>query len=148
MSEKLSETALVRALADQAARSVTRKTIAPQKRTETTSAEDSGPKSVWDEICIQIQYEGSTFWDAYDQTVRAILQAYVEEMPQFERESIWLQTNAGGDWDCGNREDREDYPVFDGDIVDYLARKYVKSDPDRWSNTCIRAFLDLSRMRD
>lgn len=32
-------------------------------------ASDHGLKNTWEEICVQLQYEESMFWDAYDETV-------------------------------------------------------------------------------
>ena len=148
MTQKLSEATIVGTLADHAARSVTRKAVAAlQKRTETTSGCDSGLKTVWDEIFVQVQYEESVLWDAYDETVRAFLEAYVKELAQHEREAIWLQTDAGRDWDCEEPEQRESYPVLDDDIVDYLVRQ-LYPEAGRWSNARIRAFIDRASMRD
>jgi DNA-binding SARP family transcriptional activator len=72
MSDRLSESAIVRAVADQATRRILRKTIATlQQMTDRTSGDDSGLKTTWDEICAQVQYEQSIDWDAFDQTARA-----------------------------------------------------------------------------
>src|SRR4051794_20690503 len=78
---KLCETAIVKEVAAQAAERVSRRTIsALQKRAETTSGDDSGLKTVWDEVCVQVQYERSFYWDAYDETVRGFVAAYIEEL--------------------------------------------------------------------
>ncbi|HWX34930.1 MAG TPA: hypothetical protein VNZ53_46845 [Steroidobacteraceae bacterium] len=145
---KLSETAIVSAVAARAARGVGRKTIAAlQKRTETTSG-DPLLRTVWDEVCVQVQYEESTLWDAYDETVRSFVAAYVEELPEHEREAIWLQTDQGSDWDCEDPADREPYPVVNDDIVGYVVHEFVYSEAGRWSNPRIRAFIERSSMRD
>jgi len=145
MSDKLSESTIVRAVADQAARRIARKVVAAlQKMDDTMSGDDSELETTWDEICVQVQYEQSFYWDAYDQTVRSILAGHVAELPKHEREAIWLQSNAGNDWDCKDAEDREAYPVSDDDIVDYLANEYVYEEAGRWSNARIRAYLDRS----
>lgn len=149
MSDGLSESAVVRAVAEQAGRGVTRQVIAALQRMEDTlSGDDSGLKTTWDEICVQLQDEMSFTWDAYDETVRAIVGEYVAALPKHEREAIWLQTDAGGDWGGEEPERREAYPVFDEEIVEYLTREYVYAEAGRWSNTRIRAFIDRSSMRD
>jgi hypothetical protein len=79
---KLSETGIVKKVAAQAAERVSRRTIsALQKRTETTSGDDSGFKTVWDEVCVQVQYERSFYWDAYDETVRTFVAAHSRSYP-------------------------------------------------------------------
>jgi len=149
MSDMPSETAIVRAIADRAAKRITRKTIAAlQRRTDTTSGDDSELKTIWDEICTQVQYEESILWDAYDQTARAFLRSYIEELPREERDAIWLQTDEGVEWDCEEPTDREAYPVVVDHIVDYLAREYLYTKAGRWSNARIRAFIERSSMRD
>jgi hypothetical protein len=149
MTDSLSESAIVRAVAKEAARHITRKVINRlQSMKHTLSGDDSELKTTWDEICAQVQYEESFYWDAYDETVRSYLTGYVAKLPKHEREAIWLQTDAGGDWDCEEPEDRESNPVLDDDIVDYLAREYIYVEAGRWSNARIRAFIERASMRD
>jgi hypothetical protein len=145
MSDALSESAIVQAVAQEAARRITRKVIADlQHMKHTMSGDDSELKTTWDEICAQVQYEHSFYWDAYDETVRAIVSGYVAKLPKHEREAIWLQTNAGGDWDCKEPEARDAYPVCDDEIVEYLAREYIYAEARRWSNARIRAYIERS----
>ena len=101
MSEGLNESAIVRAVAEEAARRLTRKVVVDlQRMTDKMSGDDSELKTIWEEICAQVQYEESFFWEAYDDTVRAIVGGYTAKLPKHEREAIWLQTDAGSDWDC------------------------------------------------
>lgn len=145
MTDSLSESAIVRAVAEQAARRITHKVISVlQKMTDTLSGDDSGLKTTWDEICVQVQFEASFSWDAYDETVRGIVERYVVKLPKNEREAIWLQTDAGMDWDYEEPSDREANPVCDNDIVDYLTSDYVYTEAGNWSNARIRAFIDRS----
>jgi hypothetical protein len=37
---------------------------------DTLSGDDSELKTTWDEICAQVQYEHSIFWETYDEIVR------------------------------------------------------------------------------
>jgi len=145
MSEGLSESKIVSTVATEAARRITRKVIAfLRQMTDTMSDDDSELKTTWDEICVQVQDEKSFYWDAYDETVRAIVRGYTAELPKHEQEAIWLQTNAGFDWDCAEPEDRDAQPVSDDDIVDWLIDEYIYAEADNWSNARIRAYLERS----
>src|ERR1035437_3604814 len=149
MSEWLSESAIVRAVAHEAAQRIGRKVIADlQAMKDTMSGDDSELKTTWDEICVQVQDEESFYWDAYDQTVRSTVRVYVAALPQHERDALWLQTDAGSDWDCDEPESREASPVSEDDIIDYLVREVVYAEAGRWSNARIRAFNERSSRRD
>jgi hypothetical protein len=143
MSDKLSESMIVRAVAEEAARRIARKVVALlQQMTNMLSGDDSGLKNNWDEICVQIQSEQSIYWDYYDHTVQSIVAGYVGELPKHEQEAIWLQTRAGTDWDGEEPEDREAYPVSSDDISVYVADEFVYDAADRWSNARIRAYFE------
>src|ERR1700722_2194133 len=94
MTRSLSESAIVRDLAKRVCRQVTRRTIAALQKlnVDLLSGDDSGLVNIWDEICVQIQYEGSWAWDAYEETIRRIVTAQVEKLSAHEREAVWLQT--------------------------------------------------------
>jgi hypothetical protein len=139
----------VRAVAEKAARSITRKVIAAlQQMTDTLSGDDSELETAWDEICAQVQEEESFDWDAYDETVRVIVAGQIAALPKYEREAMWLQTEAGIDWDCTELDDREAHPVCEDDIVEWLTREYVHAEAANWSNARIRAYIERSSMRD
>jgi hypothetical protein len=147
--DSLGESSIVHSVAQEAARRVTRKVIADlQQMKDKLSGDDSGLETTWDEICVQVQDEHSALWDAYEATVRDIVAGYVADLPKHEREAIWLQTNAGSDWDCEEPNVREAYPVSDSDIIQYLIHEYVYAEASRWSNARIRAYIERSTMRD
>jgi hypothetical protein len=149
MSKPLSESAIVAAVAQLAARRITRKVIADlQRMKHTLSGDDSELKTTWDEICAQVQYEKSFAWDVYDETVRATVGGYVAELPNHEREAIWLQTDVGGDWEYEEDENRESNQVFDEDIVEYLTNEHIYAEAGRWSNSRIRAYIERFSMSD
>jgi hypothetical protein len=149
MSRRLSESAIVRDLAEKVCQRLTRKAIMDlQKMDALLSGDDSGLQNTWDEICVQVLYEQSFSWDAYDDTVHLLLDTYMEELAVYEREAIWLQTPEGEDWDCEDRSEREPYPVFDCDIVRYLKEGFVYAEAGRWSNPRIRAYIKRAGFRD
>lgn len=143
MSGKFSESAVVRALAKAVCQRITRRMIATlQKMNDGLLSGDSGLQNTWDEICVQIQYDRSIFWDAYDETVRSLVVSEVEELQTYEREAIWLQTTEGIDWRCKDESRREPYPVWNRDIVEYLLNEHLYNEAGRWSNQRIREYLD------
>jgi len=145
LKRMLSTTAIVKTVAEKAIQRITRKTISDlQRMEETLSGDTSGLKTTWDEICVQVQQEHSYAWDTYDVTVRVIVDGYVCDLPEHEREAIWLQTEPGCDWDCEDPETRVPYPVFDDDITEYITNEHVYRSAERWSNERIRAFVGQS----
>lgn len=149
MNKKLSESSIVKTVAEQAIRRIARKVIADLQRMEhTLSGDDSELKTTWDEICAQIQCEQSFVWDAYDETVKATVGGYVCDLPLHELEAIWLQTEPGFDWDCEESETRDTYPVLDDDIIEYITSEHIYAKAGRWSNARIRSYIERSSMRD
>ena len=149
MSRSLSESTIVREVAGVACARIARKTIADLKRMKgTLSGDDSELKTTWDEICVQVQDEHSVNWDEYEKTVRSVVSTYAGELVPYEREAIWLQTKSGIEWDSDDLESREDSPVFDDEIVDYITTEHVYAEADRFSNSRIRDFLDRTSIKD
>jgi len=144
MSRTLSESAVVRALAEHVCQRLTRRLIATLQKMSRVllSGEDSGLRNSWDEICVEVQFEASFSWDAYDETVRRFAKAHVVKLLPHEREAIWLQTPASENWDGEVESQREPYPVLDDDIVEYLVSEYLYSEAGNWSNSRIRQYLE------
>ncbi len=152
--KKLSESRIVCALAETVCRRVTRKVIRELQRMgpETCggsllSGEDSGLKTVWDEICVQVQGEESFSWGAYETTVASLVDGLAEELSDLEREAVWLQTPQGEDWYVDDEDQRNPYPVSNTDIEEYL-RKLVLDAAADWTNPQIRTFLDRCYAQD
>ena len=143
MTAANSPTAIVAAMADHAAQRVTRRAIlALQRMPSDLSGEASGLANVWNEICVQVQYERSFTWDAYDQSARAVVDALVEELLPHEQAGLWLQTHAGIEWDSDDPAERASVPVATDDIAAHLLRDYIYPAAEYWSNVRIRAYLD------
>jgi inorganic triphosphatase YgiF len=145
----MSEAATVREIAEQAARRITRKVLATlQQMKNTLSGDDSELKTTWDEICVQIQSVTSTFWNAYDDTVRTIVEAQLAKLSDHEREAIWLQTDAGINWSCEEMDDLNVPPTCDADIVDWVTNEHVYGEAANWSNVRIRTFIERRTIPD
>ena len=141
---RLSEDSIVKTVADRAAKQIVRRAVlALQRLTDCKlSGEDSGLENTWDEICVQVQGEHSIFWGSYVDTVRGVLRRVIEDLLPYEREALWLQTEDGFEWSFEEAADRAEYPVRDGDIVNYVLTNYLLAAADDWSNVRIRNYLD------
>jgi hypothetical protein len=116
-----------------------------QNMDELGFGEDTGLANLWEEICVQRQRGESEVWDAYEETVRLLLEAHVEDLSDLERGAIWLETDQGFDWQCGDEcEQGFEPPISERDIVEYIAGRYVYRTADEFSNDRIAAFLSSS----
>lgn len=61
------------------------------------SGEFSGLRNVWDEICVQQQWEHSFSWRAYQVAIEADLECRLEELQSYELDALWLLTREGDD---------------------------------------------------
>jgi len=150
MSSKFSESAVIRAFAEEICQQLTRKMIADLQKMKDAlrSGDGSGLENTWDEICVQIQYEQSIYWDAYDSTVRQMVEAEVEKLSPHEREAIWLQTLEADDWEFDEESEHDHYPVCNDDIVGYVVKERIYHEAGRWNNQRIREYLDRAVLSD
>lgn len=143
------EEKITREVARHSAQIITRKVIAAlQRMTDCTLfGDDSELKNVWDEVCVQVQFEESLFWDVYEETIDAIIQGEVEHLDRHILQALWLQTDRGDDWAMDN-EKEENPPCVIDDIVDFIRNEYVLSEAGRWTNARIRTHLERSTRTD
>ena len=98
---------------------------------------------MWDEICVQ-RWEGHwPGWDTQDQVVKDLVFREIGTLAVYERDALWLRSDAGTDWDCQEPESRAEYPVFDLDIANYISREYVYDEArrPRWTAR-VEAYID------
>jgi hypothetical protein len=65
------------------------------------SGDNSGLKNIWDEICVQMQDEQSTMWDAYEDTICHIIEFeldkqlinVIEAIPTSLKQPMIIQTS-------------------------------------------------------
>ena len=144
MNQPLDERAVVNALASEVPARIIKKTITDLRRMKLTlSGADSGLKTTWDEICVQVQDGDSFFWDAYDDTVKGLLGGYVEKLPEHERCALWLQTSEGYDWKSCEPDEREDVVVGVDDVIADLSEELYSKAAD-WRNARIEAYIEHS----
>ena len=150
MPRPLSESTIVCELAEGIGQRIARRVIRSlQNMTDARmSGDDSGLSNVWDEVCVQVQFERSIFWDAYDHTVATLVASEFGKLAPYEREAVWLQSPEGDDWSWEDEAEREPAPVCDTDAVDYIVSNFVYHVARRWSNPQIRHHLDQSSRTD
>ena len=148
MPRSLSESRIVKDLADDLRGRLIRRAVRALQVmpvNDLLSGDDSGLANVWDEICVQLQSEHSLYWSAYEQTINALVETYVDDLQLHELEAFWLVTEQGEDWDCELVEEREPDPLLKDDVVEYVVGGVYQAASD-WTNERIRRFLDLRYM--
>jgi hypothetical protein len=147
---RLSEREIIRQLAEQTAKRITRSVVVHLQRLKecTLSGDDSVLENIWDEICVQVQGDESVAWDVYVTTIEGILEGEVQELPDYEQAALWLQTEEGENWDSDEEEERDPNPVLRDDIVEYLLRDYVLDEARQWRNPRIRAYIESGYSSD
>jgi hypothetical protein len=106
------------------------------------SGETSGLKNVWDEVCVQVQFQYSVFWDLYESIIRDFIASAVDPLPHYSKCAIWLQTEVGEDWGFEAEEQGGEPTFYLDDIVDYVYSNYVMREAANWSNRRVCAYLD------
>lgn len=113
-----------------------------QKMTEGMQSGDDSPlKNIWDEVCVQVQGEESVLWDAYLDTIQALIAGEVAGLDTATKQAIWLQTNEGSEWDIEN-EDPTSIPFSEEDISIFIMDSYVLSVAADWTNQRIQKYLE------
>lgn len=138
-------------LAEAAGKRLSRKVIRSlTKMTDGMQSGDDTPlKNIWDEICVQVQDEGSVMWDDYLDTIQSLILGEVVALDAATKQAIWLQTDEGIDWKFDN-EDQEDQennegqevPIVCEDIAKYILDGFVLSAAGTWTNKRIEKYLE------
>ncbi|TVY09072.1 hypothetical protein [Paenibacillus cremeus] len=63
------------------------------------SGDDSPLNNVWEEFVVQIQGEESIFFEAYEDTIRAICEKVLNSLTESELRLLWLETDGYFDYD-------------------------------------------------
>ena len=106
-----------------------------------TSGDDSGLVSVWEEICVQVQFEESFHWWAYDYAVYDIVRWEVKRLPPSVLRPLWLDTIPGQDWLIEEEGEHPDSAPYCIDHVAEHITNIVYNMAADWSNRRIRAYF-------
>lgn len=149
MSNLLSEESILKSLVEAVEARIERQVIAKLQRMKGLwPDEPSSLKSLWDEVCVQMQSEQTFAWDAIDETVRTVVTVKVAKLPAHERAALWLKTDKGIDWTYSDEKERDPYPVDSADVVEDLTR-HIYSAACNWTNRRLRKHTEhLSDQRE
>jgi hypothetical protein len=135
---------IIRELAERACQKVARKVIRSLQGISEgrQSGHDSPLKDIWDEICVQVQNGEAISWDLYLDMARSVVAEEVNKLPTTTKHAIWLQTEAGMDWQTDEDNFAPGARPSDDVVVDFLLQDYVLRAAGDWSNRRIRAFVE------
>ena len=105
------------------------------------SGQDSGLKTVWEEICVQRQGEESYEWHAYERTLCVLINGELDELSHDEEVDLWFLTQEGSDWLSEHEEDEEHPEPNDSETEDLLSNRLLSCAGD-YTNRRIRAYVE------
>lgn len=150
MTRELSESVVVRELAEDVCRRITCKVVRALKAMPCGGMISSGcgPLNFWEEICADLQRELELNWAMHEDTPSLLVAAEVTRLQSYEQDAVWLQTPAGKNWAKEGMENRKSYPVVADDVVAYLTERGVHIAAYRNNNRRIRDYMKLPRIMD
>ena len=139
---------IVARLADRSGATVVRRAIRALQQRDNGETHAHWPhlRTLWDEICIQVQGEESDLWSAYLEEVDTYLLDEINWLPRIEKEAMWMQTSEGTDWEFDEDRQSNGPPVFDQDILSFVRPNLLGKAAD-WSNPAIRSQQDADGQR-
>lgn len=138
MNDRLTESQIVKAVAKRAAQLVTQGTIATLKdMTDTMSGDDSGLETTWEEICVQVQYQQSNYWETYEETIRGLVGQFLAKLENHELAAIWIVLDPESMRDSPGGE----FFLDAEEIIDDLFKDVIR-EAGEYSNSRIRQYLE------
>lgn len=126
MERRLSADAIVRELAESVCRRVARQAIRElQQMPDAVSGYSLRLRNLWDALCVQPQSGQCGFWALYDAAVDQVVTRHVEDLEPFERDAVRLCSAPGDDWDCGDEDEHDPYPVLEPEVVTHIVGEYL-----------------------
>lgn len=142
---KLPTKAATEALAGKLTRRVARQFQQMRDPSMLSSGQDSGLKSVWDEICVQQQTFESADWSAHERMIERANIAIIESMDAQQKQVLWVLTEKGWSWHYdvskGIEPDEDEAIPIDADLVEMLTTRLLSFASD-FMNARIRKYLD------
>jgi hypothetical protein len=88
------------------------------------SGDDSPLRNVWEEWVVQVRGQEFIFYEAYEETIRAICRGVAEALPREEQGLLWLWTDEYYDW-LIVAEDDDEIPYGDP-VLDALENEFFR----------------------
>nr|WP_315484131.1 hypothetical protein [uncultured Undibacterium sp.] len=76
-----------------------------------TSGDDSGLQSFWEEICVQVQGEESSYFESQMSLIEHEIETQLKRLPRAELLALWLETIDGSIWRDENLEERDGHEI-------------------------------------
>jgi hypothetical protein len=143
---------IISGLADRQCKWICQKTIRfLQKLTEGMQSGDDSPlENLWDEVCVQVQFQESMLWDFYTDYMQTIISHQLKGLNAITCYAIWLQTDAGEDFlidyeeheEYGDPIDALEYLYDENDILNHILNNYVLREAANARNARIGKYLE------
>lgn len=104
------------------------------------SGQDTGLRNVWDEICVEQQYQESVASDVYRCTIACLIDGEWDECSPNDLRKLWSLTDEGFDWWLENEEGAQE-PYSTDDIREMILTE-VLNKASNYTNSRIQAFID------
>ncbi|MBN1600874.1 MAG: hypothetical protein JW915_04650 [Chitinispirillaceae bacterium] len=143
MSRERCESRIVEIIAENACKRVTRQTISYCQYYKDVRP-DLG--NLWDEICVQVQFEKELLWETYEDTVREFVYGKVTELKPYEQDAVFLQTEDSYELDDNENDNLETCPTNLDSVTEYILNEHVFAKAANWSNARIREYIDNSAL--
>lgn len=144
MTPSIYEWSVISEFADQICKRICNRVVRYLRSiTDTLSGDDSSLTNAWEEICAQVQFEQSIYWDIYEGVIDQAIGEEVKGLPPHELAAVWFQTPEGEDWGSTDGSDRKE-PYMDRQQIVAVIRAYVLSTAGNYTNARIRKYLDRS----
>jgi hypothetical protein len=108
------------------------------------SGDDSNLESVWEEVCVQVQGEASSYWGNYEDVIDRCVESFLAACPPAEIVALWLSEENALDWLEDHKDDDmniSDVPVVLQDIVTAI-RGGVLSAASDFESSRVRRYLE------
>jgi hypothetical protein len=106
-------------------------------------------KNLWEEVCVQVQFGESIFWEVYKLHIDQLILSHIFSLSAPILQAIWLQTERGEQWlyeeneedECG-MDSRE--PTYcQEDIIDWILSRVLMG-AGEFNNERIDKYFELT----
>lgn len=121
---------------------VTRAVVHQLRSMPTPIPEIFGMKSIWQDICVQLQYDKSIEWDAYEYEAKSSVERAVDALNIEDMTCVWLQTRRADEMPWQDHHNDDSIPIYADDVIDYILSDYVFKKAIDSEDRVVRAWID------